>query len=171
MGGSVRHALTLSFLVPAIAAQQAPNTPQGIYAVVNVEDDVNTQQKAHPAITQAGLDAFFDKFYLDLLNNPAVAGLTLQVHMGHAQSRSSERRQPVLVAFRGRRLQPGLGVGCAESWRGSENGSAHCDAGVSVAPVAARSAFQLRRAVSEARSDASGAVRKGDLHGVQRRRR
>src|SRR5579872_3753793 len=59
MGGSVRRVLTLSFLVPAaLAAQTAPSTPQGIYAVVNVEDNIKTR-------------ANFNKLYLDLLSNPA----------------------------------------------------------------------------------------------------
>ncbi|MGO9262578.1 MAG: hypothetical protein ACLQU1_40800, partial [Bryobacteraceae bacterium] len=84
MGYSARYALGLSFLVlaPALVAQgpTAPRRPRGIYAVVNVEDGINQQQKANPSITTAQLDAYFDSLYQDLLGNPAIAGLTLQVH-------------------------------------------------------------------------------------------
>ena len=48
--------------------------------MVNVEDDINQQQKANPSITPAQLDAYFNSLYQDLLGNPAISGLTLQVH-------------------------------------------------------------------------------------------
>src|SRR6266852_4445832 len=81
MGCSVRSALVLSFLLlaPALVAQ-APRRPRGIYAVVNVTDNIKQQQKANPSITPAQLNAYFDNLYRDLLNNPAISGLTLQVH-------------------------------------------------------------------------------------------
>jgi uncharacterized protein (TIGR03437 family) len=78
-----RTALLLSFLLPAsvlIAQQPNPRQPRGVYAVVNVEQIINQQQKANPSITPAQLDAYLDSYYLGLLQNPAVAGLTLQVH-------------------------------------------------------------------------------------------
>jgi len=82
MGCSVRCALALSFLVlaPALVAQPAPRRPRGIYAVVNVEQTVNQQQKANPSITPAQLNAYFDSLYQALLDDAAVSGLTLQVH-------------------------------------------------------------------------------------------
>jgi hypothetical protein len=85
MGCSVRHALVLSFLwlAPDLGAQPiqpAPRRPRGIYAVVNIEDNVNQQHKANPSITPAELNAYFENLYQDLLNNPAISGLTLQVH-------------------------------------------------------------------------------------------
>ena len=78
-GQVVRCIVALSALVlaPALFAQVRP---RGIYAVVNVEGEINSQTKANPAITAAQLDAGFNSFYQDLLGNPAVAGLTLQVH-------------------------------------------------------------------------------------------
>jgi hypothetical protein len=82
MGCSVWHSLVLSSLVlaPALLAQPTPRRPRGIYAVVNVTDNINQQTKANPSITPAELSAYFNNFYQDLLNNPAVSGLTLQVH-------------------------------------------------------------------------------------------
>ena len=81
MGYSLRHALALSLLILAVAcAQTTPRRPRGVYAVVNVEDQINQQEKANPSISPAQLDAFFNTFYQDLLSNPAISGLTLQVH-------------------------------------------------------------------------------------------
>jgi len=48
--------------------------------VVNVEDNINQQQKANPAITETQLNTYFNSLYQDLLGNPAISGLTLQVH-------------------------------------------------------------------------------------------
>ncbi len=98
MGGvRIRHSLALSFLVlaPAIAAQTVPKpTPQGIYAVVNIEDNISSQQKARPAITHAGLDTFFNNFYNDLLNNPAISGLTLQARWDTLNPNSPDAANP-----------------------------------------------------------------------------
>jgi hypothetical protein len=60
MGCSVRHALALSLLVlaPALVAQPTPRRPRGIYAVVNVTDNINQQTKANPSITPADLNAY-----------------------------------------------------------------------------------------------------------------
>jgi uncharacterized protein (TIGR03437 family) len=59
---------------------QTPRIPRGIYTVVDTENLINLQQQANPAITTAQLDAYFNSLYQDLLSNPAVSGLTLQVH-------------------------------------------------------------------------------------------
>ena len=77
MGCSVSHALVLSFLVlaPALVAQPAPRRPRGIYAVVNVEENIKKEQTANPSITPAELNAYFVNLYQDLLGNPAVSGL------------------------------------------------------------------------------------------------
>jgi hypothetical protein len=95
MNCPVRRALVLSILVLAPDLKQGsaqvrpdasgppaarPRTPFGVYAVVGVEDVVAAQLKANPAMTTAQLDTYFASFYTGLLNNPAVAGLTLQVH-------------------------------------------------------------------------------------------
>jgi uncharacterized protein (TIGR03437 family) len=58
--------LALILLAPVLMAQVRP---RGIYAVVNVEQDL----KAKPPVD-------FNSLYQDLLSNPAIAGLTLQVH-------------------------------------------------------------------------------------------
>ena len=69
-------------LAPALVAQgqQPPRRPRGIYAVVNIEDNINQQRKANPSTTPATLNAYFNNLYQDLLGNPAISGLTLQVH-------------------------------------------------------------------------------------------
>ncbi len=67
-------------LAPIAQAQSAPRRPRGIYAVVNVETAINQQQKADSSITTPQLDAYFDTLYQSLLADPAISGLTLQVH-------------------------------------------------------------------------------------------
>lgn len=76
----IRRLVIFLILVPLILAQQAPRRPRGIYAVVNVEDAITQQQAANPSVTTAQMDAYFDSVYQGLLNNPAIAGLALQVH-------------------------------------------------------------------------------------------
>jgi len=77
----LQRALALSFLVlaPALVmpGQTSPRRPRGIYAVVNVTENINQQQKANPS---ADLNAYFNNLYQQLLGNPAISGLTLQVH-------------------------------------------------------------------------------------------
>ena len=80
MRRSVKHILVASFLAlaPGLVAQ-TPRVPRGIYAIVNTEDLIN-QMPQTPPITTAQLDAYFNSLYEALLSNPAVSGLTLQVH-------------------------------------------------------------------------------------------
>jgi len=59
-------------------AQPAPRGPRGIYAVVNVENEIAALQSATPSITTAQLDAGFNSFYQGLLSNSAVAGLAIR---------------------------------------------------------------------------------------------
>jgi uncharacterized protein (TIGR03437 family) len=66
-------------LAPILPAQ-TPRSPRGIYAVVDTENLINLQQQANPSTTTARLYAYFNTLYQDLLSNPAVSGLTLQVH-------------------------------------------------------------------------------------------
>src|SRR5690242_5032558 len=77
----LQRALALSFLVlaPALVSpgQTSPRRPRGIYAVVNVTENINQQQKANPS---ADLNAYFNTLYQQLLANPAISGLTLQIH-------------------------------------------------------------------------------------------
>src|ERR1700733_8395873 len=69
------YSLSLLLLVQVVVGQ-TPRRPRGIYAVVNVEDGV----KANPSMTTAQVDAYFNNLYQGLLSNPAISGLTLQVH-------------------------------------------------------------------------------------------
>ena len=55
----------------SVGASQA----RGIYAVVHVEEYIKQFQKAN----SQQLDSQFDSLYQNLLSNPAIAGLTLQV--------------------------------------------------------------------------------------------
>ena len=81
MGCSFKPAFALCFLIlaPAFLAkgQTSPRRPRGIYAVVNITDNINQQRKANPS---ADLNAYFNNLFQDLLGNPAISGLTLQVH-------------------------------------------------------------------------------------------
>ncbi len=89
MNRPMKHALALGLLMlmlrnasaqakPDAIGQPAPrpNSPFGIYAVVPVEDVVN---KEPTEITLAKSNAELISFYTGLLNNAAVAGLTLQI--------------------------------------------------------------------------------------------
>lgn len=82
MRRTIGDAFLLGFLLlaPALTVQAQPARPRGIYAIVNVEDNINTQIKANPSITTAQLDASFNSLYQALLADPAVSGLALQVH-------------------------------------------------------------------------------------------
>ena len=78
---SRRHALVLSFLVLASAlAAQAPRKPRGIYSKVDISDYISQLEQANPSITPAQLESAFNSFYQDMLGNPAISGLTLQIH-------------------------------------------------------------------------------------------
>jgi hypothetical protein len=82
VGCSVRRAFLLGFLVlaPPLLAQSVPRRPQGIYAVVNIEENVKKEQAANPSIRPAELKAYFVKLYQDLLGNAALSGLALWVN-------------------------------------------------------------------------------------------
>jgi hypothetical protein len=82
MGCCVRRALVLSFLMLTlpVVAQQAPRRPRGIYAGVNIEENIKKEQVANPSITPAELKTYFVNLYRDLLGNPAVSGLALWVN-------------------------------------------------------------------------------------------
>ena len=78
---ALKHSLALTSLLLASAlvalAQTSPRRPRGIYAVVNLTENINQQQKANPS---TDLNAYFNSLYRQLLANPAISGLTLQVH-------------------------------------------------------------------------------------------
>ena len=82
MGRSVSHVLVLVFLVlaPALVAQPGPRRPRGIYAGVNIEENIKKEQAANPSISPAELRAYFVDLYRRLLDNPAVSGLALWVN-------------------------------------------------------------------------------------------
>src|ERR1700676_4667822 len=79
MGSSQMRSVVLSLLVLALGAQgqTSPRRPRGIYAVVNVSENINQQLKANPS---TDLNAYFNNLYQQLLGNPAISGLALQVH-------------------------------------------------------------------------------------------
>ena len=63
-------------------SQPAPRRPRGIYALVNIKENINNQQNANPSITTAQLETYFVKLYQDLLSNPAVSGLVIYENWG-----------------------------------------------------------------------------------------
>ncbi len=79
-----RNALVFSLLVlfppPAVKAQPMPRKPRGIYAVVDIEENIRKEQGKNPSITPAQLEASFVSLYQDLLSNPAVSGLAIAVN-------------------------------------------------------------------------------------------
>jgi len=75
MSWSVRHALLVCFLVLAPALAQ--RRPRGIYAVVNVTEQIANAANANPSITPAQLEAYFVNLYQQLFANPAVSGIVI----------------------------------------------------------------------------------------------
>jgi hypothetical protein len=61
--------------------QPDPRRPRGVYAVVNIEMEVAQEQTATPPLTSpAQLNAYFDNLYQQMLADPAISGIALQVH-------------------------------------------------------------------------------------------
>jgi hypothetical protein len=63
-----------------VCGQPSPRTPRGIYAVVAPAKEIEEFRKANPKSTTAQLYQDLASLYSALLGNPAVSGLTLQVH-------------------------------------------------------------------------------------------
>jgi hypothetical protein len=82
MSGPIRYALIVSLLVIVPSELWAqPLRPRGIYAVVNIEQNIAQEAMATPPVTSpAGLQGCFDFLYQELLENPAISGLAMQVH-------------------------------------------------------------------------------------------
>jgi hypothetical protein len=87
MNCSIRYALVLSFLVlapeakPGMAPSPPPRTPTGVYAVVELATVVSPDSTSGcPFTSSDSIDLYLNCYYAGLLNNPAVAGLTLQVY-------------------------------------------------------------------------------------------
>src|ERR1700684_3879620 len=82
MSRPTRCALILGLLVLAPSALWAqPLKPRGIYAVVNLEQNIAQEAMATPPVTSpTGLEGYFDYLYQELLENPAISGLAIQVH-------------------------------------------------------------------------------------------
>jgi len=74
--------VVLSVLMGAllVCAQPSPRTPRGIYAVVAPAKEIKALRKANSGSTTAQLYQDLANLYAALLGNPAVSGLTLQVH-------------------------------------------------------------------------------------------
>ena len=60
-----------------------PKRPRGVYAKVSISDYLNADP--NNIIQPSGDHAAFNKLYRSLLKNPAISGLTLQVHWDWAQ--------------------------------------------------------------------------------------
>lgn len=70
--------IALAVMTPMLGAQAKP---RGIYVAVSIVDEIAALNAASPPPpTQQQLDEGFSEFYQGLLENPAVAGLALQVH-------------------------------------------------------------------------------------------
>jgi hypothetical protein len=82
MGCWVKRALVLHFVFLGlpVMGQSSPRRPRGIYAGVNVEENIKKAQAQNPSIAPADLKKYFVDLYRDLLNNPAVSGLALWVN-------------------------------------------------------------------------------------------
>jgi hypothetical protein len=85
-GNLLRYALLTSLLAPALMADcpttgcGKPRTPQGIYALVNVDDYVMQYEETNPSPTTAQIESYFaNNVYPGLLGNPDVSGITLYV--------------------------------------------------------------------------------------------
>ncbi len=83
MGHSVGGTLAagLFLLAPVLRGARAHadddvRRPRGIYAVVNVAEELN----ANSGSTDQQLEAAFTRLYDQLLSDPAIAGLALQIH-------------------------------------------------------------------------------------------
>ncbi len=72
----------------------APRRPRGIYAVVNITEEIKQQQRTNPSITPSQIHAYLQGLYRDLLANPAVSGLTLQAHWDMLNPRPSSDPEP-----------------------------------------------------------------------------
>jgi hypothetical protein len=62
-----------------VLAQSSPRRPRGIYAVVDVADQITKWTQQYPEITEAQLASGFATPYSDLLLNPAISGLAIQI--------------------------------------------------------------------------------------------
>jgi len=73
--------LSLLLLAPALddalAQGNVIRKPQGIFAVVNVQENVNFQQSLNPSITADQLESYFIGLYQSLFSNPAISGVAI----------------------------------------------------------------------------------------------
>ena len=76
-----KHILVISllWLLPGQKDAKAQRVPTGIYAVVPVER-VLAAKYPRADILLSAVNTYLDGFYTGLLNDPAVSGLTLQIH-------------------------------------------------------------------------------------------
>jgi len=95
MNLSKKCSLLISLFLPLFAAltdAKAQRIPIGIYAVVPVERVVSPLQTE--GVTVSGINSYLLSFYAGLLNNPAVSGLTLQVHWDTLNPRHAQKANP-----------------------------------------------------------------------------
>jgi hypothetical protein len=70
----------LTGFASGVQAQSSPRRPRGIYAVVDVADQITKWTTEYPKITETQLASGFATLYADLLLNPAISGLAIQIH-------------------------------------------------------------------------------------------
>jgi hypothetical protein len=71
---------TTNFFLNDEAPSPEPRRPRGIYAVVDVHQEIAQLEAGSYTPSQAQLDVYFAGLYWDLLADPAISGLALQVH-------------------------------------------------------------------------------------------
>ena len=127
--------------------------------MVDVENEIAALQSSNPSITAAQLDAGFNSFYLDLLSNPAVAGLAVRPHWDTLNPNPPGAAN----AYYWNLVDDAFGQ--AAAWN-AQNPSQRAEddptdraAGVSVPAMAIESDSELRRVVSDAGGDASEHLR------------
>jgi hypothetical protein len=69
------------FVRPLVAQERLPfpqelRRPRGVYAKINISSEISD----HPKFSPSDLNDYFNNLYQQMLENPAVAGLALQVH-------------------------------------------------------------------------------------------
>jgi hypothetical protein len=95
---SVRSAFLLVLLIssPLLkdATAQTVGRPRGIYAVVDIDSNIAELQSGNSSITTGQLHNYFNQLYPQLLGNPAVSGLTIQIGWSRLNPNDPSAPQP-----------------------------------------------------------------------------
>ena len=145
MGCWSRSGLVLSLLALAspLMAQPATRRPQGIYAVVYIEENIKKEQAANPSITPVELKAYFVNLYQDLLGNPAVSGLALWVNWEALNTNPPAAANPYDWTYLDDAFNQAFRAERPKSNESAEDDPARSPAGLSDAPMAIGSDSQL----------------------------